>query len=135
MVPLRFVKSISEILRITRFLDQVNFFTLNADAGIVPDGSVIDDVDYFWNACWNGAAVHRYDHNGVMVEKVNVPVSRPTSCTFGKNGELFITSASVDMSAKQLRKEPLAGSVLMIKTPYRGAVKHYLNFSLDSQAN
>jgi len=111
--------------------DQKIFISLSPELGVVPDGSAIDSEGYLWNACWGGSKVQKIDKNGQVVEKIELPVSKPTSCTFGSRGELFITSASVDMSVEDLKREPFSGSVLLIETDSESAKKPYLK--LDQQ--
>lgn len=59
-----------------------------------PDGLTIDRDGGLWVALWGGSAVHRYER-GTVSERVAVPSTYPTSCTFGGEnlGTLFITSA------------------------------------------
>jgi sugar lactone lactonase YvrE len=93
------------------------------EGGATPDGSAIDKSDNIWNAQWGGGVVTCYNKDGGVVDTIELPVSRPTSCTFGGkyNDLLFITSAIGDLTPSQLEIEPLAGSVFMIKVPVKGA--------------
>ena len=62
------------------------------------------------------------------MSRIPLPVSCPTSCTLGENGELLVTTASEGLSPEQLLKEPLAGSVFTIKTASNRVENRYLNF-------
>ena len=86
-----------------------------------PDGMTIDAEGGLWVALWGGAAVHRYV-DGNLDRVVDLPVTQPTSATFGGAGldELFITSASVGLSPEQRRDQPLAGAVLRVRPGVRG---------------
>ena len=88
-----------------------------------PDGMTIDAEGGLWVALWGGAAVHRYV-DGNLDRVVDLPVTQPTSATFGGAGldELFITSASVGLSPEQRRDQPLAGAVLRVRPGVRGVL-------------
>lgn len=84
--------------------------------GIGADGSCIDSEDCIWNANWNGARVVRYNPEGEVLQTIELPFSKPTSCVFGgpDGNTLFITSASVDTSDDELIAKPLSGHVIAI---------------------
>lgn len=89
------------------------------DRGL-PDGLAVDQEDGVWVAVWGSSAVHRYDADGRLVQRIGMPVSQPSSCAFGADGTLFVTSAREGLSAERLAAEPLAGSVFAIDTDTRG---------------
>jgi sugar lactone lactonase YvrE len=96
--------------------------TFPEDAGL-PDGMTIDVEGYLWIAMWGGWGVLRCDpQSGQVVQKIELPVSRVTSCAFGGKDMdvLYITSASIGLAAEQLQKEPLAGSLFQLKTMTKG---------------
>ncbi|WP_217275191.1 SMP-30/gluconolactonase/LRE family protein [Microbacterium hominis] len=97
--------------------DFVPFATV--DDGL-PDGLAVDREDCVWVAIWGASAVHRYDLSGRLIERVDMPVSQPSSCSFAADGTLYVTSAREGLSAEQLAREPLAGSVFAIDTDTRG---------------
>jgi sugar lactone lactonase YvrE len=79
-----------------------------------PDGMAIDEENMLWVAMWNGNAVVRFDPNtGEILSKIEVPAHNVTSCAFGGKllDTLYITTASVDMTAEEQAKYPLAGSL------------------------
>jgi sugar lactone lactonase YvrE len=78
-----------------------------------PDGLTVDAEGCVWVAFWDGGVVRRFDPDGQLVGVVEVPVARVSSCTFGGAGldELFITTASYQLSAADLAKAPLSGSI------------------------
>lgn len=82
-----------------------------------PDGMCIDTEGKLWIAHWDGWQVARWDPlSGKKLESIRLPVARITSCTFGgeKLQDLYITSAKVGLSAKQLAEQPLAGSLFVV---------------------
>jgi D-xylonolactonase len=87
-----------------------------------PDGMTCDVLGGLWVAHWEGWCVSRYLPDGTLDFRIDMPVSRPTSLCFGGENldELFITSASVNLTKAELLAQPLAGSVFRIKTEFKG---------------
>ncbi|MGB1012286.1 MAG: SMP-30/gluconolactonase/LRE family protein [Thiolinea sp.] len=90
--------------------------------GSVPDGSAIDSAGNLWNAQWDGGKVVQYSPNGDVLSTLSLPMQRPTSCCFGgKDGQtLFITTASIGLSAKQIAAQPNAGQVIAVAVSESG---------------
>ncbi|GEO10258.1 SMP-30/gluconolactonase/LRE family protein [Segetibacter aerophilus] len=83
-----------------------------------PDGMTIDTEGMLWIAHWGGWKVARWNPmTGEKLMQIDLPVSQVTSCTFGGENyeDLYITSASIRLTQEQLQKEPLAGSVFVIR--------------------
>lgn len=82
----------------------------------IPDGSAIDVDGCLWNARWDGGAILRITPEGKVDRRIEMPLPRPTSCIFGgpRFETLFVTSARQSLSAADLQKFPLSGSVLAI---------------------
>ncbi len=79
-----------------------------------PDGMAIDDSDNLWVAMWGGGAVLCIDgRSGETKDRIEIPVSQPTSCCFGgeDGSELFITTAWQGLDAPQRETEPQAGGI------------------------
>lgn len=87
-----------------------------------PDGLTVDSQGFVWSAQWDGWCVTRYDPEGRVERVINLPVPRPTSCTFGGADmkTLFVTTARIRLSAQQLTEAPLSGSVLAIAVGIAG---------------
>lgn len=87
-----------------------------------PDGMTVDSEGYLWNAQWDGWAITRYRPDGIIDQKIDMPVQRPTSLCFG--GEdlktLFVTSASTRLSPKELAENPDAGALFQLDVPVAG---------------
>lgn len=96
---------------------------LEVEEGVGTDGSCIDLEGCLWNAHWNGSRVVRYSPEGEVLQTIELPFSKPTSCVLGgKDGKtLFITSASVATNADDLANQPLAGHVVAIDVDVSGA--------------
>jgi L-arabinonolactonase len=97
-------------------------FIYTPDEAGVPDGLTVDSEDCIWSARWDGWKITRYDPTGVVEREISLPVRRPTSCTFGGPGldQLYITSASVDLSQQDLKEQPLAGDLFVLQADVRG---------------
>ncbi len=89
----------------------------------VPDGLAVDAEGDLWVAFWDGAAIRCFSgRDGALREEIELPVRRPTSCTFGGPDlrELLVTSARDRLSDEQLAGQPLAGSVLALEPGVAG---------------
>lgn len=83
----------------------------------LPDGSCMDAEDTLWNCrVVGGAAVARFSPEGELLKLVELPVTWPTSCTFGgpNLSTLYVTSARFTMTPEHLAANPLEGSLLAI---------------------
>ncbi len=100
----------------TGALSNRRVFASTLEAGCFPDGSAIDVDGYLWNAQWAGSRVVRYAPDGSIDRVVSLPVSRPTSCTFGGPDlrTLYITTARQGLSDAALDRQPMAGSLFAI---------------------
>jgi sugar lactone lactonase YvrE len=61
-----------------------------------PDGSAMDTDGYVWNCRYGGGCVVRVAPDGTIDRVIEMPVHRPTNCTFGgpDGNVLYVTSAS-----------------------------------------
>ena len=86
------------------------------------DGSAVDAEGFLWNAEFNGWRIVRYAPDGRIDRVIKVPTHRPTCCAFGGPNLdiLYITTASQQMTAEELAKQPFAGSLLAIDAGVRG---------------
>jgi sugar lactone lactonase YvrE len=83
-----------------------------------PDGMTIDNEGMLWIAHWGGCQVTRWNpRTGKKLSAIKLPVSNVTSCTFGGESmaDLYITSARKGLSKGELEKQPLAGSLFVMK--------------------
>ncbi len=89
----------------------------------LPDGSCLDAEDTLWNCrVVGGASVARFSPEGSLLDLIELPVSWPTSCTFGGPDltTLYVTSARFTMTPEHLAAHPLEGSLLAIERAGRG---------------
>lgn len=92
------------------------------DAGL-PDGMAIDSDGMLWVAHYGGSCVSRWDPDGgALLERIELPVTQVTACAFGGPNldTLYITSAAQELDADELARQPHAGGLFSIKTPYKG---------------
>jgi len=109
------------------------FANTSALAGI-PDGLRVDSRGDVWCAFWDGAQVTRFDPGGTVAEQVGVPVPRPTSVAFGGPDlrTMFITSASIGLTADQLTRWPRSGSVLRHRVEVPGRPSHHFRTAREA---
>ena len=94
--------------------------------GGIPDGLAVDDDGGIWVALWGRAAIRRYSPDGELDRVLDVPAANVTACCFGGDDgrSLYVTTASVDLSAGQLQQQPLAGSVFVTEVGVSGPPAH-----------
>lgn len=83
------------------------------DDGSLPDGMTIDVEGHLWVARWGAGCIVRVSPDGTLVDRVDLPVARVTSCTFGGDdlGDLYITTARGDAGPAGQDREPSAGGL------------------------
>jgi sugar lactone lactonase YvrE len=87
-----------------------------------PDGMTIDSDGNLWICFWKGWAIRKISPDGELLLEIPMPVSNPTSCTFGGDdmSKLFISTASYGLTDSQLAQEPFAGSIFTLSTTSTG---------------
>jgi sugar lactone lactonase YvrE len=100
------------------------FARLPARMGI-PDGAAMDTDGGYWSACHGGGRLRRYRPDGMVDVEIPLPVSQPTMCAFGGDDlrDVYITSARDQLSPEQLAREPLAGSLLRLRSKRQGVAR------------
>ncbi|WP_319529601.1 SMP-30/gluconolactonase/LRE family protein [uncultured Cohaesibacter sp.] len=90
----------------------------------LPDGSCVDEEGYLWNAEWEGRRVVRIAPDGTIDRIIEVPVWKPTCCTFGGPDldTLYITTSQLASSREILDREPQSGGLFAVKPGVRGVV-------------
>nr|WP_249730197.1 SMP-30/gluconolactonase/LRE family protein [Chelatococcus sp. YT9] len=87
-----------------------------------PDGATVDAEGFVWNARFGAGRLARFSPDGRLDTLVSLPVSNPTSCSFGGPGlrTLFVTTATQGLTPQQREAEPLAGAVLAFEPGVAG---------------
>lgn len=84
----------------------------------LPDGLTIDTEGMLWIAHWGGWQITRWDPaTGQKLSQFSLPVAHVTSCTFGGDNlqDIYITSASANLTEEESKQQPLAGCLFVIK--------------------
>lgn len=89
------------------------------DSGF-PDGLAIDNEGCIWLAVWGAGRIIRISPQGKIIAEHHFPVSQASSCAFGADGTLYVTSARKELSESELAKQPLAGSLFTLATDTSG---------------
>ena len=71
-------------------------FAAVGEGGVVPDGLTVDADGGVWVAVWGGYAVLHHDPGGKVIEAVDLPAARVSSCVFAGPDldRLYITTAA-----------------------------------------
>jgi L-arabinonolactonase len=88
----------------------------------LPDGACVDREGFLWSAQFDAGQVLRYAPDGRLDRTIELPVSRPTACTFGGAdlGTLFVTTARLRLSEAERAAQPDAGGLLAIEVGVTG---------------
>lgn len=118
--PTRRIDAFSFLPATGEITDRRSVIPIPAEVG-APDGLTIDAEGGLWVALWGGAAIHRY-LDGRLDQVIKLPVSQPTSCTFGGEDldELYVTSAWEGLSVTERQAQPLAGALFRVRPGVRG---------------
>jgi D-xylonolactonase len=110
----------------------------------MPDGLTVDAEGFIWSAQWYGSQVVRYDPEGKVERRVELPVAQVTSVAFGGPDltDLYITSAAESWPAWPNPYAPpgynpnqveLGGSLYRLRLEVQGKLEHQANFSWQSK--
>jgi len=89
------------------------------DENMTPDGGcLINNLVVI--SLWDGACLLIFDIDGKVLGRLNMPVIRPTNCKYNsKANELWVTSASIGLSKKQIKSFPYSGSTFVFDVEKR----------------
>ena len=87
-----------------------------------PDGMTTDIKNNLWVCHYHGSSISVYNLRGRKIHQIAIPAKNITNCTFGglHNKELFISTARKGMTAKEIKKYPLSGSLFKVVTNLKG---------------
>jgi sugar lactone lactonase YvrE len=87
-----------------------------------PDGAAVDVQDAYWSCGVSAGCINRFSRDGELLEKIPVPVPRPTMCCFGGSDmrTLFFTTAREGLSVVEHRAHPLAGGLFSMRVDVAG---------------
>jgi sugar lactone lactonase YvrE len=87
-----------------------------------PDGGACDVAGGYWSAGVSASCLNRFDFDGKLVQRIDLPEPRPTMPCFGGNDmqTLFVTGARRGLDAASLARHPGAGRLLMLRVAVAG---------------
>jgi sugar lactone lactonase YvrE len=90
-----------------------------------PDGMTVDSEGCLWVCFWDGWCLRRISPDGHIMERIEMPVQRPTSCAFGGPDldRLYVTSARRGFDEDALAMQPCAGGLFLVDTGVRGVAE------------
>lgn len=80
-----------------------------------PDGMTIGPDGSFWVAMWGGACVLRLGANGAVEQQISLPAAHISSLCFGADGDLWVTSSRMRLSAAQLSAASSSGALFRVR--------------------
>jgi sugar lactone lactonase YvrE len=97
------------------------FVQIDENRGL-PDGLTVDAEGGVWVCLFGGSAIHRYSPQGKLDEVLTLPVSCPTSPTFGGENldTIYVTTSRHRLSEERRAAELMAGATLMFKPGVTG---------------
>jgi sugar lactone lactonase YvrE len=87
-----------------------------------PDGGTCDVAGGYWSAGISAGCLNRFDADGNLVQRIDLPLPRPTMPCFGGPDmqTLFVTSARHGLDDATLARFPAAGRLLMLRVSVAG---------------
>lgn len=87
-----------------------------------PDGAAVDSEGCYWSARYDGWRIVRHAPDGRELFVLHTPVQSPTMCAFAGDelSTLVFTSARGSLSAAELERQPLAGSLFAVDVRVAG---------------
>jgi sugar lactone lactonase YvrE len=87
-----------------------------------PDGPIVDAEGCVWSALYGGWGLHRYAPSGELVGHFALPCANVTKAAFAGPDlkTLYITTARQQLSAADLKRQPLAGGLFMMRVDVPG---------------
>ena len=82
----------------------------------------MDAAGYLGSAAIGGARLLRFAPDGRLDREIAMPVTQPTSCTFGgaRLETLFVTTACMRLSPEERARQPLAGHLFAFEPGVSG---------------
>ena len=94
-------------------------FVKTPDGEGVPDGMTVDREGYVWSARWDGSGLFRFDIQGNLERKIELPASKVSSVVFGGDDYTDIYATTAGGNDKIINGSG-AGALFRIKTEFTG---------------
>ena len=93
-----------------------------SDYGGRPDGGAVDAEGAYWCAMYEGARLCRFAPDGRLLQELPLPARCPTMPCFGGPDlrTLYVTTATENRPAEELKALPLSGRVLSVRVGVPG---------------
>jgi sugar lactone lactonase YvrE len=85
-----------------------------APLGTAPDGGTVDAEGHIWSALVRTGEIARFDSTGRLVQRIRMPVTYPTSMTFGGPALDVLYVTSISRSHRLTAPEPEAGGLFAV---------------------
>ncbi len=101
--------------------ERTRIATLTNESGR-PDGGATDLEGAYWSCGVSAGCLNRFSPDGVLLQRVPLPVPAPTMCAFGGPDlrTLFVTSLREGLSAETLARHPQSGGIFALRTDVAG---------------
>jgi sugar lactone lactonase YvrE len=104
----------------------------------LPDGLAVDAEDCIWSAQWYGGCIVRYDPDGKLMQRVQVPAKQTSSLAFGGPdlADIFVTSAAQSEAMPVMppgydpKSGNFGGALYHINLGIAGQLQHPANIQL-----
>ena len=108
-----------------RLNSRSTFVDFDSNLGL-PDGMTVDSGNGVWLAFFGSGQVRHYSSDGVEDDRIDLPVSCPTSVMLGGHDlrDLFITTSSHRLSPAEATQQPLAGSLFRYRVTVAGRLQY-----------
>lgn len=95
-----------------------------------PDGGTVDAEGNYWSARVWGGCVVRFDPDGRITARVDLPTKGPTCVALGGDGlrTLYVTTLRVRHTAEELAAAPHAGGVFAVEVDIAGMEQRLCSF-------
>lgn len=110
----------------------IRFTSTSTDKGR-PDGAAVDVEGCYWTALFEGGRVQQYAPDGTLLAELATPALCPTMVAFGgaDRKTLYVTSARVGRSAKELARYPLSGGLFGMQVAVPGLEKPLFDINAE----
>ena len=102
-----------------------------------PDGAAVDRDGFYVCAVFGAGCLLRFDPDGKLERRLEVPVRYPTMPAFGGDdlATLYVTSASFPHRTGKIDRNPAAGGLFALPAPVPGLGTSYMNLNLHKEAS
>lgn len=81
---------------------------------ITPDGGCIGKDKYIYITFWGDGAIGKFNNEGRLIKKINVPALQPTSCECFNNS-LVVTTARLGLNNNLQKNNHLSGQTIILE--------------------